>query len=204
MDKIIELDYSLLIFLNGLNTPFADKAMMLFTAALPWIPMYLAIMGYILYRFGHKEGNYRYAIILIIGGLITFAITDMGSSALKGYFMRLRPGHDPALEGIIRLLDGKGGMYGFISSHASNVFGLATLTSLAFKKRGYSIFIFTWAFLVSYSRIYVGRHFPTDVFFGALFGIMAALIIFVMIKSKPAARFQEKPIKNVLRNRPFN
>jgi len=158
--------------------------MLIFTAKYPWIPLYIAIAFYIFYYFGHKQNNYKYAFLLFASAIVIFAITDMGSSAIKHYFMRLRPGHNPQLEGVIRLLDGKGGMYGFISSHASNVFGLATFTSLAFKKNGYSIGIFTWAFLVSYSRIYVGRHFPSDVICGAMFGIIVAWVIYSTIQSR--------------------
>lgn len=184
MEWLLNIDYSLLIFINGLHTPFLDLLMMLFTAKYPWIPLYALIAFYIFYNFGHKQNNYKYAFLLFVGAILIFAITDMGSTAIKHYFMRLRPGHDPRLEGIIRLLDGKGGMYGFISSHASNVFGLATFTSLLFKKRWYSISIFSWAFLVSYSRMYVGRHFPSDIVFGAIFGIIVAACIYMIIQSR--------------------
>ncbi|MDD4656697.1 MAG: phosphatase PAP2 family protein [Bacteroidales bacterium] len=184
MEWLLNIDYSLLIFLNSLHSGFLDVLMMLFTAKYPWIPLYVAIAFYIFYNFGHKEGNYKYAFLLFVSALIIFAITDMGSTAIKHSTMRFRPGHHPALEGVIRLLDGKGGFYGFFSSHASNVFGLATFTSLAFKKRWYSITIFAWAFLVSYSRIYVGRHFPSDVICGMIFGFLVAYLIFSIIQLK--------------------
>lgn len=184
MEWLLQIDYSLLLLVNGLHTAFLDVLMLIFTAKYPWIPLYMAIAFYIFYNFGHKQKNYKYAFILFAGAILIFAMTDMGSTAIKHYFMRLRPGHDPQLEGVIRLLDGKGGMYGFISSHASNVFGLATFTSLAFKKRWYSRVIFTWAFFVSYSRLYVGRHFPSDVICGAIFGIVIAILIYSIIQSR--------------------
>lgn len=180
MEWLLNLDYSLFIFINGLHTAFLDILMMLFTAKYPWIPLYAAITFYIFYSFGHKQKNYKYAFLLFAAAILTFAITDMGSSAIKNYCMRLRPSHDPQLEEVIRLLDGKGGLYGFISSHAANVFGLASFTSWLFKKRWYSITIFMWAFLVCYSRVYVGRHFPSDVVGGAIFGIIVAWIIFII------------------------
>lgn len=184
MEFLIDLDYHLMVFLNGINSPIFDPVMLLFTAPLPWIPLYIAIAVAIFYKFGHKGENYRYALLTFFSAFVIFAITDMGSSAIKDYFMRLRPGHDPRLDGMIRLLDGKGGMYGFISSHASNVFGLATFTSLIFRKKCYSISIFIWASMVSYSRIYVGRHFPSDVIFGALFGFLAGYGIYKLAHSK--------------------
>ncbi|NCB18216.1 MAG: phosphatase PAP2 family protein [Bacteroidia bacterium] len=181
MEWLLEADYSILLFLNGLHSPFFDWLMMLLTAPEPWIPLYFAIASFIVYYYGYKKGDYKYSFALIAGAILTFALTDMGSSAIKDYFERLRPGHDPRLEGLVRLLDGKGGMYGFISSHASNVFGLATITSLAFRKRWYSATILIWAAGVSYSRIYVGRHFPSDVVAGALFGFFAGLIFYKLV-----------------------
>jgi len=196
MEWLLNIDYSLLIFLNGLHTAFLDFFMIVFTSKYPWIPLYVAIAFYIFYHFGYKQKNYRYAFLLFTAAIIIFAITDMGSTAIKHHFMRLRPGHDPRLEGIVRLLDGKGGMYGFISSHASNVFGLASFTSWIFKKKWYSITILTWAFLVSYSRIYVGRHFPSDVLCGAIFGFLVAYFIYSIIQSQI--------IKNFISNQKVN
>jgi undecaprenyl-diphosphatase len=184
MEFILDLDYQLMVLLNSLHTPLFDPVMLFFTAPLPWIPLYCAIAFAIFYKFGNKENCYRYASLVFVSAFVIFAITDMGSSAIKDLFMRLRPGHDPRLDGMIRLLDGKGGMYGFISSHASNVFGLATFTSLVFRRRWYSISIFFWASMVSYSRIYVGRHFPSDVLFGALFGFIAGYAIYRLIHTK--------------------
>ncbi len=181
MDWILNIDRSLLIFLNGIHSPFFDKVMMFFTASLPWIPLYIILLFYIIHRYGVKEGNYRYTAAIILTAILTFAITDMGSSFIKDITARLRPGHDPSLDGIIRLLDGKGGLYGFVSSHAANVFGLATFTSLIFRGKKYRISIFVWASLVSYSRIYVGRHFPLDVLFGALSGIAVGYLMYTTL-----------------------
>ncbi|MFA5713028.1 MAG: phosphatase PAP2 family protein [Bacteroidales bacterium] len=178
INLIIESDYSLFILINSLHTTILDSIMVIFTKALPWIPLYIAILGTLLYKFGYREQNWKKALFATVALLLTFAITDIGSSQIKKGFEILRPSHDLRLEGIVRLLDGKGGLYGFISSHAANVFGLATLTSLFFRKRWYSISIFTWATIVSYSRIYVGRHFPSDVVCGALFGVAVALAVY--------------------------
>ncbi len=184
MEWLLKIDYSLLLLINGFHTAFLDLTMIVFSDKYVWIPLYAIVTFYIFYHFGYKQKNYRYALLLFAGAILTFAITDVGSNAIKHYFMRLRPGHDPALEGVIRLLDGKGGLYGFISSHAANVFGFALFTSHSLKRKWYSITIFTWAFLVSYSRMYVGRHFPSDVICGAIYGIIVAWLIYTIIQSR--------------------
>ncbi len=188
-DKIVEADKSLLLFLNSLHFPLGDKIMLFFTAALPWIPLYVIIAYYIVHKYYKIERKPKYAFVVISAAIIVFAITDMGSSFIKDLTERYRPGHDNDLKNIVRLLDGTGGRYGFVSSHASNVFGLATFTSLIFRKRYYTIPIYTWAFLVSYSRIYVGRHFPTDVFFGAILGIIAGLALYKLISIRLLKKF---------------
>lgn len=184
MEWLLEIDRSLLIFINGLNSPLLDNLMLLFTARAPWIPLYLAILAFIIYRYGFKDKTPLYALSIVLASVATFALTDIGSSIIKDLFQRVRPGHDPSLEGLIRLLDGKGGLYGFVSSHAANVFGLATVTSLIFRDKRYTIAIFFWAILVSYSRVYVGRHFPSDIIFGALFGYISGYLFYKIVNSK--------------------
>ena len=180
MEWLLDIDRYIFIFVNGLHCPFMDAVMVFFTSANSWIPLYILLLLYIIYRFSYKEKRYLYTLALVTAIVLTFLFTDMLSAQIKEWVQRLRPGHDPALEGIVRLLDGKGGLYGFPSSHAANVFGLATITALSFKIKWYSIAIYAWAFLVSYSRLYVGRHFLLDVICGAALGIFIACILYIL------------------------
>ncbi len=195
MEWLLNADSSLLLFINGLNSAFMDAVMMTLTSRTPWIPLYIAILIYIIYRFGYKEGSYTFASLIVVCAILTFAVTDLGSGIIKDLVQRPRPGHVPAFEGIIRLLDGKGGAFGFVSSHAANVFGLATITSLIFRKKVYSISIFIWAALVSYSRIYVGRHYPSDVLAGALLGFAAGYVFYRVLSSGVVSSLIKKKSK---------
>jgi len=184
-ERIIDFDKSLFLVLNHTTTPFFDGVMLFASEKFTWTPLYIAIIFFTFF----KVDNHRLALrpikpafLTLSGILLTFALTDMiSASVIKDYVQRLRPGHDPELEGLVRMLDGKGGLYGFVSSHAANVFGLALFTSLTFRKSWYSVIIFLWAALVGYSRIYVGRHFPLDVICGALLGILVGWIVYKII-----------------------
>jgi undecaprenyl-diphosphatase len=112
-------------------------------------------------------------LMLLFVGLVIVLCDQTASGLLKNLVQRLRPSHEPSLAGLVHLSKaGTGGLYGFVSSHAANVFGLATFLHFVlgqqFKPLKYWLFI--WAFLVSYSRIYNGVHYPGDVIVGGLIG----------------------------------
>ncbi|HNR27042.1 MAG TPA: phosphatase PAP2 family protein [Bacteroidales bacterium] len=174
MDSIIELDHKLFFILNGAHSDFLDPVMKTLSNIPVWIPLYLLIAGGFFLVL-----PWRQALVAILGILFTFLLTDQLSSTLiKEWVHRLRPSHIPEWEGTFRLLEDKGGLYSFVSSHASNVFGLACFTSLVYRKKWYTCGIFVWAALVAYSRIYVGKHFPLDVVCGALIGLLLGWAVY--------------------------
>jgi undecaprenyl-diphosphatase len=99
----------------------------------------------------------------------------------KDTFQRLRPCHEPVLEGLVHIVKGKcGGMYGFVSSHAANCFYATVISGLFVRKKWFSISMICWAALISYSRIYLGVHYPGDVICGATFGALVGWGVFIL------------------------
>lgn len=173
LDWLIEIDKELLLAINGWNSSFLDPIMVFITNKWSGIPIYAVLLFMIFYK-----RNLKVAILMFFSIIITFALTDwLGVHMFKRTFERLRPCWDPTTRDLIRLLEYRGGKFGFISNHAANYFGLAMISSGVLKKRWYTIFIFCWAAAVAYSRIYVGKHFPGDVICGAMLGILVGYLV---------------------------
>lgn len=175
---MLELDRQLFLLINGAHTPWLDPVMTFVTSAYTWIPFYILLFVYLVAR---KDGGWKSALFILAACLLTFLLTDqISSSIIKPLVHRLRPSHDPATQSIARCITGRGGMYGFVSSHAANFFGLAAVTTLFIRKKWFAWLIFFIATLVSYSRIYVGKHFPADVICGAILGFSIGIGVYFL------------------------
>lgn len=173
MEVLVDLDKSLFVFLNSLGNKSFDFLWLIITDKKTFIPLYIFLI-YCLIKNFPKSSVYKYLVIIFL--LILF--TDQISGLFKDTFQRLRPCHDLSINDSIRIVKSScGGLYGFFSAHASNTFALATFFYLIFKNKS-NLFklLFIWAFVVSYSRIYVGVHFPSDIVVGASFGIISGYL----------------------------
>lgn len=172
-----QTDQSLFLALNGCHNAFFDHFFWLVSGKYIWIPLYLFIAFLIIRKY--KKQSW----IIILSAIMVVILTDQTSVHLfKNIFMRYRPSHNFDLQGLIHLVNGySGGLFGFVSSHAANSFGIAIFTALFLKNKWYWIFILLWAALVSYSRIYLGVHYPADIIGGMVLGFLWAVIIFLLI-----------------------
>jgi len=161
------LDQQLILLINSSHSPFFDKVMYAISGRVIWAPLYLAILIYLGFKYKRK----LYIVLIIIALAIT--LSDQASVILKNITMRLRPCHEPALAGIVHLVNGEcGGLYSFVSSHAANSFNIALLSLLFIRKRWYTISIIFWAAIIGFSRIYLGVHYPGDVICGSILGAL--------------------------------
>ncbi len=179
MEILNQIDTDLFLWLNSFHNGFWDKIMFYSTKTISWIPLYIILIFFIFKKF-----SWQNAVILLV--LISLMITasDQGSVQLfKNVFERLRPCHNPDLAGLVHQVNGKcGGLYGFISSHASNTFATAIFISLLFQRKWIWIGMLGWASFVSYTRIYLGVHYPGDITGGAIWGGFVGLVFYYIHK----------------------
>lgn len=172
IQSLVHFDQELFLRLNEMHAPWADTLMYWITNKFTWIPLYIVLIAVTI----KTEGKKSIAIFATVLAAVLLA-DQVTSGIMKPYFARFRPCHEPLLAGLVHEVAGCGGQYGFASSHASTSFSLAIAWYVLLKDRVKWIWVLLlWPFIYSYSRIYVGVHYPGDIFVGALVGILSAWI----------------------------
>lgn len=178
MNELIQEDRTLFLKLNNLGSSPFDPFWLWLSETWVWIPLYIIFLYLLCKSFGWK--NLIYILIFIAIGV---TVSDQLAGIFKNGIMRFRPCNDAVLKPLMRVVK-CGGPYGFYSSHASNTFFIAAYMSLMLKNR-YRILpvaLVFWAAMVSYSRIYLGVHFPMDILMGAAAGFLQGGLFYTLTR----------------------
>ncbi|MCH2215375.1 MAG: phosphatase PAP2 family protein [Flavobacteriales bacterium] len=171
IEKLELIDRELFLWLNGFHADWLDQPMYWMTDARVWTPLYVFFLWAIA-----RAYNWKVSLLALLGVILVVALGDRISVELfKEVFQRYRPSRNLELYDLVHIVnDYRGGKYGFVSSHATNFFGIVTFLFMVLKKPypKSAPFIFLFAALISYTRIYLGVHYPSDIVCGTALGAL--------------------------------
>jgi undecaprenyl-diphosphatase len=175
LEHILTYERSLFFALNGSPYGWMDEFFFTHSGFIVWLPL----VAFILFTVAYKQPP-REILLIILGVALVVLLCDQFTSGFcKPFFHRFRPTHHPDfMTEVATVHDYRGGLYGFISGHACNSFGVALFFSLLFRNRLFTWSAMTWATLNAYSRIYLGVHFISDIVAGTLCGLLFGWIVY--------------------------
>ena len=194
------MDTEVLLAINGWHAPWADTVMWIISAKKTWIPLYLLLVGLLVWRYRkpaptsvkwlHKV---PVCVVMIVAIVAAVGLADfIASGILKQWVARPRPSRVPELEGVLHLVNGyKSGRYGFVSSHAANTMACALLFSLIWRNRIATIGLMLWVAANCYSRMYLGVHYPLDILGGLMVGTAVAIVARWVLKRLGVLEWQQ-------------
>jgi undecaprenyl-diphosphatase len=191
LERLIHMDTELLLAINGWHAPWADRLMWIVSAKATWIPLYVLLIGLLVWRYGKPAMTHvkwlqkvPACVVMIVVIAMAVGVADfIASGILKELVARPRPTRVPELEGVLHLVnDYRSGQYGFVSSHAANTMACALLFSLIWRKKITTSLLMLWVAANCYSRMYLGVHYPLDILGGLMVGTLTALLGFALLR----------------------
>lgn len=178
LEYLNDIDTTALLAINGWNGTFQDFLWWMVSAKWASLLMALALLWVLLHQ------NRRHALLVLAMVVLAFVVADqLSSGVIKHLVERLRPTREPALNNLLHIVnDYRGGMYGFVSSHAANSFAAATLLALVIRYRVVTMSLFSWAVLQCYSRVYLGVHYPGDILGGIVVGVLVGWLVWRLMR----------------------
>ena len=179
IQRLIDIDKQVMLALNGSESLYMDGVMKIYTSTVVWIPVALVLFFIVL-----KNNTPRVSLLVVLGVALTILASDqMSSEFIKPLVERLRPSHDPEFMHLIDTFNGyRSGSYSFTSSHACNSFAIFMFIALLIRNKALSMSLLAWACINSYSRIYLGVHFPGDILCGAVLGTIIGTLTYLVYR----------------------
>ena len=184
LEQLLHIETEILLAINGWHAPWADTLMWIVSAKTTWIPLYLLLIGLLVWRYRQPAPTPikwlqkvpACVVMIVVIALAVGAADFIASGILKDWVARPRPSRVPELEGVLHLVNGyKSGQYGFVSSHAANTMAVALLFSLIWRNKIATVGLMLWVAANCYSRMYLGVHYPTDILGGLIVGSLVAV-----------------------------
>lgn len=175
-----QADTDVFLYFNGFHNQFWDYFMTMYSSRFVWVPFYASFLYVMLRNFNAKVIISCLAVIIAI----IFVCDQTASTILKPMVGRMRPSNlDNPISPLVHVaFNYRGGRYGFPSSHAANAWGMAFFAMYLVRRNKLTIFLVFWALLMSYSRIYLGVHYPGDLLVGTLIGFVAATASYYLFR----------------------